>query len=504
MKKKLLKRIFNLTWLVLAALLTFTACSDDDDDNDDDTIVLDGTYISGTATGGESFIIDAKQMVEPSSDFETKVERDGMMYGIHYLTAGTLMFKEVAGDAKISYGVSDVATTTQTEETGEPFDFQRGNLVEDGTTEFTVTEAGLYYIITDKTSSTFWVMKINSFEISSTTDEATMVSGSTEGAVFELSGTDLRGSYKVRINTGWKIIADDIPFGGTDFPEDGIRPITSFGGSLSALTFDGSDIAFTPLPLHLTDFTFTWDPSIKGIAGITGTTTDAGERLPTDYSDYLIGFIGNAVMEADTSWGWGNLSYENLLPVKNGYIYTWTWSDVSIADTTDGRTWKFRKDNAWSFTLGFNNVTMSGSSAADFFAGSDDGNFGVATSKVYDMILEVDATSDTWKLYVAEEGGYLFDIWGLIGSATPNGWNDPDTEMTPNIDGTEWTWTGDLIEGEFKFRLNDSWDYQIGDDGAGGAAFSTNATAWVIAAGDVGNYTIVLDSETPDITITKN
>jgi len=495
------KNLFYLMMLFVG-LAVLVSC---DDDDDGPKVIDNPTYgmqISGTATGGETFVIDKSQMVEPNSDFATKVVREGMYYGIYYLSVGEFSFKEVTADGEVSYGLSDVAETEQTEEAGRAFTFKRGNLVSGGTGTFSVTAEGLYYIMTDETSATFWVMQINSFEISSTNDEATMTSGTAAGAVFELTNTDLRGAYKVRINSGWKIIADDIPFGGTDFPDDGIRPIISFGGSLDNLTFDGADIAFEPIPLHLTNFTFTWDPSEKGIAGITGVTTDAGEKEPTDYSDYLLGFIGNAVIEADTSWGWGDLSYGNKLPVKDGYIYTWTWNDVSIADTVGGRTWKFRKDNAWNFTLGFEGVYVSGSSKPDFFKGSDDGNFGVETSKVYDFILEVDATSDSWTLYAAEDGGYLFNLWGMIGSAVPPYDWSVDVDLTPNADGTEWTWTGDLEAGELKFRMDNDWANQIGDDGAGGAEFNSNATSWNIA--EAGNYTIVLDSETPDVTITKN
>lgn len=495
------KNLFYLMMLFVA-LGFMVSCNDDDDDPDVIDNPVYGMQINGTATGGKAFAINTKQMVEPTSDFATKQERDGMYYSIYYLTAGEFSFIDVKVDSEVTYGISDVAETTQTAEADNAFTFSRGNLVVNGTENFNIVSDGLYYIITDETSATFWVMKINGFLISSITDEATMVSVSSTGAVFEILGADVRGEFKVKINSAWKIIADDILYGGTEFPEDGIRPIISFGGTLNALTFDGSEIPFTPIAGHLTDFTFTWDPSKKGITGVTITTADAGEKVPTDYSDYLLGFIGNAVIVADTSWGWGNLSYENKLPIKDGLIYTWTWTNVSIADSTEGRTWKFRKDNAWTFTLGIEDVTMSGSAASDFFSGSSDGNFGIGTSKIYDMVLTVDADNDSWTLGVAEAGGATYDIWSLIGSATPGLWTD--TEMTPNTDGSEWTWTGDLVEGEFKFRANGTWDSQIGDNGSGGAMFSTNATAWAIAAGDVGNYTIVLDSDTPDITITKN
>lgn len=54
--------------------------------------------------------------------------------------------------------------------------------------------------------------------------------------------------------------------------------------------------------------------------------------------------------------------------------------------------------------------------------------------------------------------------WGLIGSATPNGWNS-DQDMTYDPIGRKLTITLDLVQGEIKFRANDDWAINFGDDG---------------------------------------
>ena len=61
------------------------------------------------------------------------------------------------------------------------------------------------------------------------------------------------------------------------------------------------------------------------------------------------------------------------------------------------------------------------------------------------------------------------DIWGIVGSGYNDWGNDgPDfslTEVQPDI------WVGDivtLIDGKIKFRLNNAWDTDLGDDGADG------------------------------------
>lgn len=84
--------------------------------------------------------------------------------------------------------------------------------------------------------------------------------------------------------------------------------------------------------------------------------------------------------------------------------------------------------------------------------------------------------------------------WGVIGDATPNGW-DSDTDMT--YDPAEKTWTVDitLSAGEMKFRANDAWDLDYGDDEGDGFLDQGGGNIAVPAS---GNYTVVLDlSEAP-------
>lgn len=78
--------------------------------------------------------------------------------------------------------------------------------------------------------------------------------------------------------------------------------------------------------------------------------------------------------------------------------------------------------------------------------------------------------------------------WGLIGSATPNGWDDPDTDMTLTGDYT-WSVTVDLVAGELKFRENDAWDVNFGDNDADGNLEKGGSN---IAIAEAGNYTVEL------------
>jgi len=58
--------------------------------------------------------------------------------------------------------------------------------------------------------------------------------------------------------------------------------------------------------------------------------------------------------------------------------------------------------------------------------------------------------------------------WGLVGSATPNGWDGPDAALTYDPATDSWSATVTLVDGEMKFRQNNEWVVDYGDTGADG------------------------------------
>lgn len=94
-----------------------------------------------------------------------------------------------------------------------------------------------------------------------------------------------------------------------------------------------------------------------------------------------------------------------------------------------------------------------------------------------------------------------WDNWGIIGSATPNGWNDPDTNLEYDLATKKYSYTGPLTVGEYKFRLDDKWDTNYGDDGNN---LSLEAGGSNIPITVAGNYTIIIDFTAKKYTITKN
>lgn len=178
------------------------------------------------------------------------------------------------------------------------------------------------------------------------------------------------------------------------------------------------------------------------------------------------GVIGDA-----TPGGWGDETALTYVPE------TKLWSG-GLHLTANS--FKFRANHNWDFNYG-------STDKLNLVAGGD--NIPVAVEADYFVKLDLSHPL---------EYTYSAHCWGLIGSATPDGWNS-DQNLT--WDGTALTITLDLVVGEIKFRADDDWGLNYGGDinalNEGGANIPINAA---------GNYTIrlFLSGVTPYCTITMN
>lgn len=105
---------------------------------------------------------------------------------------------------------------------------------------------------------------------------------------------------------------------------------------------------------------------------------------------------------------------------------------------------------------------------------------------------------------------YSFEDYriGLVGSATPNGWDAPDQKMDHDAKTDTWFITLDLVVGHCKFRKNDSWTWNMGlaDSGVSGE-LQQGGVGNDIPITEAGNYTVVftiLNDDEGTYTITKN
>jgi hypothetical protein len=88
---------------------------------------------------------------------------------------------------------------------------------------------------------------------------------------------------------------------------------------------------------------------------------------------------------------------------------------------------------------------------------------------------------------------------GLVGDATPNGWNAPDQKMDYNAATGTWSIRITLVAGGFKFRLNDDWGWNLGGTTSNLTQNGDNCPATpgtytitlTIINGTTGTYTIV-------------
>lgn len=124
--------------------------------------------------------------------------------------------------------------------------------------------------------------------------------------------------------------------------------------------------------------------------------------------------------------------------------------------------------------------------------------------------LEVDGAGisiddNGWHILTADLNALTYEteayMIGLVGSATPNGWDAPDSKMDYDPKSGTWNITLDLVDGEIKFRKNDGWAWNLGGTPE---SLTQGGDNIVVTA---GNYTITLtivNDETGSCTIVKN
>jgi hypothetical protein len=84
---------------------------------------------------------------------------------------------------------------------------------------------------------------------------------------------------------------------------------------------------------------------------------------------------------------------------------------------------------------------------------------------------------------------WLKTTWSVIGDATAGGWST-DTQMTYTVATRLWTVTTNLTAGGLKFRANNAWGFNLGDNN-GDKKLQYNGSNIPITV--AGNYTITLD-----------
>lgn len=121
---------------------------------------------------------------------------------------------------------------------------------------------------------------------------------------------------------------------------------------------------------------------------------------------------------------------------------------VAYATLKDGE-WKIRQDNKWDVNYG---------------SDANDGNLQPGGGNI-------PVTAGTYKITFNENDlTYAIETysWGLVGSATPNGWDGPDTPLIYDSCSDTWRAVVKMTDGEWKIRQNNDWAVNYGDTGLDG------------------------------------
>lgn len=207
----------------------------------------------------------------------------------------------------------------------------------------------------------------------------------------------------------------------------------------SAGTAYGSDLQFTTLGDNLT-----WN-------------------LPGDYVE--ASYPGSGM----TNWSPGNSPQ-----VK---------STVESPENLEGYVYMANSSNQWKFATQPN---WDGPNYGDDGTGKLDAGAGNINSPAGYYKINANATELTYNAVAT--------VWGVIGSATPNEWND-ETPLTYDPGSATWRGVMHLKAAEIKFRANHDWGFNYGSDAADG---TLGAGAANIPVSMEADYAIILDLSTPN------
>lgn len=432
-------QMFRLAWLLIAAMVAFTACDDDDDDNGptDETPAEDGLYIVSPATGYSDLELEAMLDAgrEEGEEFAS-VPRDGMYEKYIFLSSGDFSIVEKSGTTETIYGfVGDTRETIDKEGEGDEINgpVYAGEFEEDGLS-FNAEEDGFYHIVMDEPTGMVYYTLIDHWAVMGDAteqgwsaeypmDETSMSSTAAEWEITNLVLRE-RGGFKFRYNDGWKFTTDnDLIF------------FSNLGGDSNGDFITGGDVF--PYPEEGEgEYTVTLGWTIED--GFTYATERTGDVEPLPEFPESLYMIGDGV----GGWEWDQVDLPMIPTAGNKDHLFWkiVWMEATGA-------FKFAPQREW---------------AGDF------GKTGEATDGVYDIGSEdvpvpgeagyymVVVNLETDQIAIAEPQVYL--IGETVGS-----WDqaNPDALFTVDNENEILTLTRELASDELRmyawFDLVEGW-----------------------------------------------
>lgn len=285
---------------------------------------------------------------------------------------------------------------------------------------------------------------------------------------------------KLDLSTAWGLVGDatpngwdgpDIPFYKTSTPNEFVAYPTLVAGEVKFRKDNKWDVNYG-------------DGDLDG-------TLDDGANIPVDAGTYKVTFNETTLKYSIEEFTWGLVGSAT----PNG----WDGPDFPLTYDATTDTWKavitlidgdvkFRQNNDWAVNYG--DATLDGVLDTDA-----DNNIAVSAGN-YLVIM------NTNTLEYSIEG---IDVWGVVGDATPNSWDGPDTKFSLDFsqEGVWYLNNMTLVDGQIKFRTNDDWGLNYGDATLDGVLDGDNDNNIVVTA---GVYDILLDfsnPSSPKYTLTK-
>lgn len=215
---------------------------------------------------------------------------------------------------------------------------------------------------------------------------------------------------------------------------------------------------------------FSVNPVLKWTAAATsGTWTQVSEYINDFSVSRLIKYVyPQALNVAGNFQGWSPATAPQLVAMTSvGGPYSEYAGFIDFGNNTPE--FKIVKGNDWNAgDYGMVDATTIGNGS----------NFSLASGGVY--LFKVNTTAMSWS-------ATKIISFGLIGDATGS-W-EVDKDMTYDAATQKWSITLPLTTGAIKFRANDGWDINLGDDGPDGMLELGAANISIASA---GTYTVTL------------
>lgn len=215
----------------------------------------------------------------------------------------------------------------------------------------------------------------------------------------------------------------------------------------------------------------------------TGTFSFTAVTVPTLSS---MSIIGDA-----TPNGWGADTNLTVDP-GNSNIYNGTVS-LTVGSL------KFRKTGDWGTNWGGPGGDDAAVNFPSAWGKGNGGNIRINTAGTY--FTQINIATGEYFIGPANRSTAYTDV-SIIGSGTPNGWNDPDTDMIKNpANPFKWSKKLTLTAAEAKFRADNAWSVNWGNSTfPAGVGVDGGAN---IPIGSAGTYQITFHSGTGEYTFTK-